>query len=138
MSLSLAEARDEIHALFETSWSGTGVPLHYWDVSVDTPSESNAAWATVRALWTLGRQRGHSIGPKRYEREGIVTVQIFTPFGSGLSQSDSLAKIAYDSFEGVDTPNGVWFRNVRVNTVGHSGEWFQVNVIADFIYEEVK
>ncbi len=140
MSLTVSAARDEILTLFKTAWDAgaPAVPVHYWDMSTDTPGTSNAAWAAIRAQWTLGRQRGLSVGTKRYEREGIVTVQIFTPFGSGLSQADDLSKIAYDAFEGVDTPNGVWFRNVRVNTVGQSGEWFQTNVIADFIYEEVK
>lgn len=138
MSLTLAAARDEIHTLFETVWTPTGIPLHYWDVSSDTPGDSNAAWAAIRAQWTLGRQRGLAVGVRRYEREGIVTVQIFTPFGAGMQQSDDLSKIAYDAFEGVDTPNGVWFRSVRVNSIGQMGEWYQVNVIADFFYDEVK
>jgi len=140
MSLTLTEARDEIMDLFTTAWTAgaPSVALHYWDLSADTPGAGNAAWAAITARWTLGNQRGFAIGPKRYERQGIVTVQIFTPFGSGLTEADSLAKIAHDAFEGVDTPNGVWFRNVRVNTIGHSGEWFQTNVLAEFIYDEVK
>ncbi len=138
MSLTQAAARDEIQALFKVAWDTTGLPLHYWDVSADVPGISNGAWASIQVQWLLGRQRGFATGTRRYEREGLVSISLYTPFGAGMQQSDDLSKTIYDTFEGVDTPNGVWFRNVRVITVGHSGEWFQVNILADFLYDEVK
>jgi hypothetical protein len=140
MSLTFTGARDEVLTLFKTAWDAGAptVPLRYWDKKSAIPGTSNDAWADIQMQWTGGEQRGFGLGTRRYNREGIVTVKIFTPFGDGLIQADSLTKIAADAFEGVDTPNGVWFRRVRVNHVGQRGEWYQTNVLADFFYDEVK
>ena len=140
MSLTFAQARDEILTLFKTAWDAGAptVPLRYWDSKDSIPGASNSSWAVIQLQWTNGEQRGFGLGTRRYTREGIATVRIFTPFGDGLAEADSLTKIAADAFEGVDTPNGVWFRRVRVNHIGQTGEWFQTNLLADFFYDEVK
>jgi hypothetical protein len=77
-------------------------------------------------------------GRRRWERTGLVTVQIFVPAGEGLSEAYSLAKTVADAYEGTTTASGVWFRNVRVNEVGADGAWFQVNALIEFIYDEIK
>jgi hypothetical protein len=75
---------------------------------------------------------------KVFTRNGVLTVQIFTVYGIGLTKSDALVKIVQDAFEGKATLNGIWFRNVRASEIGQDGEWHQTNVLVEFIYDEVK
>ena len=138
MSLTYAEARDEMLALFLTYWNANASgppPVEYWDQVVDPKAEAVTEWARVTVRHNTGGN--DALGNRLRARAGIVTVQVFTTFGDGLSTSDALAKVATDAFHGKSTSGGVWFRNVRLNEIGRDGKWFQVNVVADFEYNEV-
>ena len=73
-------------------------------------------------------------------RLGLVSVQSFSPLseGGGLSLAQKSAIIARDTFEGVGTASGIWFRNVRIQEIGATGTWYQMNIIADFEYDEIR
>lgn len=131
MSLTITEARDEILSLFATAW-GSETPIYYWDVAHNAPT--SGSWVRVIVRHNLGSN--DAITNRLFTRLGIVTVQLFTVFGQGLTENDRLTKIALDTFQGKATPGGVWFRNVRPNEIGPDGHWFQTNILADFEYTE--
>ena len=135
MSLTFTEARDEILTLFKSAWDigASGIPLYYWDVPHDPPSADDWARITVRHA-TGGND---AIGNRLFFRTGLVTIQLFTKYGEGLTQNDTLAKVAVEAFQGQHTAGGVWFRNVRLNEIGIDGKWFNSNVLADFEYNQV-
>jgi len=139
---SHAAARDAIGTKLKTAWDAQTPPVPlmlYDDVKGDVPKDG-ISWARVQVRHnesnqvTLGEVAG-----RRFRRFGIVLVQIFTPFGDGLDAADAFAKVANDAFEGEETsPDEVIFRNVRVNEIGQSGDWFQTDVLADFEWDQVK
>lgn len=135
MSLTFTAARDEILTLFYTAWVAhpDALQLFFWDVRHDSPESTPFA----RIILRHAEGNNDGITNKRFERSGVAIVQIFTLFGEGLSKSDILSKVAADAFQGKATPGGVWFRNVRLNEIGQDGEFFQVNILADFSYCEV-
>ena len=143
MSLTFTEARDEILSLFKTAWDAQAAPipqLLYWDVTGDPPTGNDSdgdpdPWARITVRHVIGEN--DAIGGSLFNREGVVTVQIFSPFGTGLQINDNLAKIAVDAFQGKKTAGGVNFTNVRLNEIGQDGIWFQSNILADFDYCEV-
>ncbi len=63
---------------------------------------------------------------------------MFATAGEGLELAYSLAETVVSAFEGTTTERGVEFRNTRLNEIGPDGDWFQINVLADFTYDEVK
>lgn len=139
------EARDEILAHFTTAWNAQASPplLLYDDKPRDLPDAAPYARITLQnntaGQVTLGGKPSLGGGGRRFRRNGIVTVQIFTPFGDGLTTADPLVDLAVDAFEGEDTGSDrIEFRNVRANEVGHDGVWHQTNVIAEFEYDRVK
>lgn len=138
-SLTYREAKDEILAIFKAAWDPTGWPVHYQDVRKQRSSDENP-WAVVTLNHSAGFQDTLSgvIGSRTFTRLGFLTTQIFVPVGKGLQEAYDLAKIVSDAFEGASTPGGVWFRDVRLNEVGRDGEFFQLNVVADFRYDEIK
>jgi hypothetical protein len=144
MSLTMQQAVDAMLTLFEAAWDTTGHEAIYVDVPLTTAQEAviktgNAPWArvtvkhNVRTQQTLGSQ-----GNRLFDNIGLIIVEVYTPKGDGLTTARSLSTIARDAFEGVSTPNGVWFRNTRVNEIGPEGHWYHTNVIAEFSYDEIR
>jgi hypothetical protein len=140
---NITQARDDILTRFRTEWLADGisapVKLVFDDFEDDLPS-STSPWTRITVRHATGGQisLSNEAGKRRYDRKGTVFVQIFTPFGDGLTLSDSLAIIAARAFEGKETPLHVWFRDVRFVEVGRDGHWYNVNVLAAFEYDEVK
>ena len=147
MSGTYTEATDAILAIFKTAWDASAPNPTLVDYQNVTPSggvllppTTQLSWARVTLAHNGGQQSSLSgaLGTQRYDRLGLLLVQIFVPAGEGLSEAHTLAKIVADAYEGASTSNGVWFRNVQVNEVGPDGDWYQVNVIIDFVYDEIK
>lgn len=139
MSATFEIANGEILTLFKTAWDTTGHIALYENIAGDPPS-TPIPWARISLRHRTGGQTAISgaDGKRRYDREGVVTVQIFIPNGKGLSQGYSLGKIVVDAFEGKATPSQIWFRDVINKEIGPDGEWFQFNVTAEFMYDEIK
>jgi hypothetical protein len=142
---TIAEARDEILTYFTTAWNTLGTPplLLYDDKHTDLPD--NAPYARINVQHdtfgqnTLGGKVSAGGGGRRFGRTGLVTVQIFTPSGDGLTSMDTLVDFAMDTLEGEETGSDrVEFRDARANEVGQDGPWHQTNVIAEFQYDRVK
>jgi len=141
MTATYAQATDDILGVFKTAWDTTGWDAVYTNVATpQKPPTGSDPWARVTLQHVTGNQASLTggLGTARYSRAGILTIQIFTPAGEGLLEAHNLAKIITDAFEGTATANGVWFRNARVNEIGPDGDWYQVNVLIDFTYDEVK
>lgn len=149
MSSNVKNARDEITELFNQAWSADpisrDVRVFYDDVPQDLPISDTGTrnpppWARVTIRHNAGSQSSLAgqDGKRRWERSGVVTVQLFTPYGTGLSLADDLAMIVLGAFEGKATRSHVWFRNARPVEIGQDGAWFQTNVIAEFTYDEVR
>jgi hypothetical protein len=142
MSLTKAQARDAIAALFKAAVdaynlaNNPDIEIFWEDVE---KAEKDAKGAHFRAFikhtdadqMTLG-----GVGSRRFMRAGIVTIQVMTPFGDGFTLAETLGTVARNAFEGVSTPNGVWFRRTSVKDIGKTGGYQQTNVVANFEYTE--
>lgn len=155
-------ARDEIQAAFTVAWdagtpavTGTTAPEIFYEgvargtkgtnLVDDSEPPHDAAWTRIFIRHNLGEQATLSdeSGVRRFEKFGTITIQVFAPLAEGTGGSPPsfaglLAEVAKSAFEGKRTlPGNVWFRDVRINEVGVSGPWFQVNVLAEFRYDEL-
>ncbi len=137
-----AEARDEVNdamkaAVDAYNLANSGdIEVFYEDVD---KAEKDAKGAHIRLFvkLTLGDvQTLARVGNRLFTRAGIVIAQVMTPFGDGFTLDDALATVARNAFEGVSTPNGVWFRKVSVKNVGKTGGYYQTNVTANFEFNE--
>lgn len=138
MSLTYAQANDEVLAQLKAVWDPTGHKLFYEDVR-DQKETDMSPWATVVVRHAAGQQDSlGGRGNRSFLRLGVLIVTINTPSGSGLSEAYALAKVVADAYEGASSPNGVWFRNVRINELGRDGTFYQTNVLVDFEYTETK
>lgn len=137
-------ATDDILTLFRDAWNlQANALLGYtpdveWPGVVQTGEHDKArCWARVEVLHNNSAQTGLGGGTNRmFTRFGLIIVQVFAPRDLLLAQQ--LAIIARNAFEGFHSPNGVWFRNGRVNEVGPSESWYQTNCIVEFQFDEIK
>jgi len=143
---TLAAARDEMLLHFTTKWNAGTPPiplLLYDDKARDLPDNAPYARITIKhnesPQVTIGATVVKGGDGVRFRRLGIVTVQVFTVSGDGLTSSDVLVDLALDAFEGEKTGlDRIEFRNARANEIGQDGPWFQTNIIAEFVYDRVK
>lgn len=141
---SIAEARNEVMDHFVTAWNAQTPPvplLLFDDKQQPGVPDPPAPYARIvmrhndRDRVTLADETGN----RRFRSFGIITVQIFSVSGDGLTANDTFVNVAVNAFEGAKTGlDRVTFRNVRSNEIGEDGPWFQTNVIAEFDYDVVK
>ena len=48
------------------------------------------------------------------------------------------AQIVMNAFEGAATSKQIWFRGTELNIIGEDGAFWQVNVVINFEYDQVK
>jgi len=138
VSLTYAQANDEVLAQLKAVWDPTGYKFFYEDIR-DQKETDMSPWATVVVRHAAGQQDSlGGRGNRSFLRLGVLIITINTPSGSGLSEAYALAKVVADAYEGASSPNGVWFRNVRINELGRDGTFYQTNVLVDFEYTETK
>lgn len=138
MSLTYEQAYDEMLALLKDKWDDTTYTMFWEGVGEDRPTTEDP-WAQVIIRHGQGGQRTlGGRGQRSFLRIGLIIVQLNTPATSGLPQAYQLAKVVADAYEGVSSPLGVWFRNVRLSENGRNGSFNEVEVIIDFEYHEIK
>jgi hypothetical protein len=105
-----------------------------------TPPEPTKPFARAVIMHASGGQVSLAgPGGTKWSRRGVCIVECLSPIkdGGGLSTALVLAEVARNAFEGQSTQE-LWFRNCRINEIGEAEDWFQINVVAEFYYEEVK
>lgn len=140
MSFTVEEAVDTIFGHFKEQWEqqSNAPVILYDDFGQELPG-TDTPWVRIQLRHNTGGQE--TLGPpeqQKFEREGVITVQVFTPLGDGRLKSDRLSQNALRAFEGKVAKKGtdeVWFRRVRMTEVGRSDAWYQVNVTAEFEYD---
>lgn len=138
--------RDEIQALFNAAWllgtpalNGGTAALVAWP-GVDATPDPLKPWARYQLReGTAAQATLAPPGSRRFDRAGLITVQVFAPIskGGGVVLADQLAEIARAAYEGKGTDSGIWFLNCRVNDVGVDKNWYQKNMIAEFRFQEL-
>jgi hypothetical protein len=149
MSQTVQEAVDEILERFNSVWDDTGHPVVWQDVPITsalqkmidgadgvelTPYARVTVRSNRRRQVTIGQQ-----GNRKFEGNGVLFVEIFTPTGDGLVTTRALATLVSDAFE---TPNlsshHVWYQEVRTQENGSEGLWSRITVTAEWTYEQRK
>lgn len=134
------EARDIIIGMVIDNWDSSN-PIEYQNKKLKPLPTADETWARVNifhnpfALSSLA----DSSSMRRFNRSGNLIIQIFTPFNTGMGDSDTLTKIFVDLFEGkTDSSGQIWFRGAYIREIGNKDSHYQVNFICEFQYSQVK
>jgi hypothetical protein len=151
MATTLELATDEILARFTEQWNADtpaivgGSPLMPAEIVYELTNfegrpqneAKSAPWCRITLKHVGGRQATLRGDGALFEHTGIVIVQVFAAArdNTGATVATKLAMVASKAFEGRRTPN-VWFKNVRYEEIGREGAWYQINVSAEFNWNE--
>lgn len=139
MSTTITEAQADIFSIVQAVANANGVATRYEAMPGSVPT-SETIWIRPTLRHATGGQVSltGATGSIKWSREGTLWVQIFAPMGGGLSAAYEFAQKVLTAYQGVHTEHCVWFRNHRINEVGPDGEFYQINVLIDFIYEQIQ
>lgn len=143
MSRTRTQARDEINSLIKVAADTIDELTVIWeDTKLDLPEGSDPPLPYIKVFIRhqnagQGSLSGTS-GNRMFDRRGQVVIQLYTPVGDGLTDSDIFATTLKNAMEGQSTANGVWFRDVNAREVGKDGPKFLTNITAEFEYVEVR
>ena len=80
---------------------------------------------------------GSAIG-KLFDRVGFLRISVFFPNQKGLSEGYKICEKISEGYEGVSTPNGVWFRDARIREIGLDERQtsYQMDFITNFTFSQ--
>ncbi len=127
-------ARESMYQAFEDGWGG--LTPHTFDNESFTPPLTSWVRMSVRhderEQETLG-----VVGNRKFESDGRVVVDIFTPVDEGAGAADDIVQKVRDTFEG-KTIDNIRYYNVISRESGPDGKWNMVVVEVAFVYNEIK
>lgn len=137
--------RDAVQDHINTSWTAAyapsaAPPIAWQDTNAPTPQD-DSPW--LRIIWKhkVGFQATiNTPGNRRFRDRGTLTVEVRSPTGGGLTDSDTMVNNVQAIFEGqnVGGTDGVIFRDVTPVEIGHDGPWFLVQVNVNFEYDRIR
>lgn len=140
------EARDEMLSRIKAAWDSQTpailgyVPMIIWQKKEEkTKPDKEKAYMRVNVAHNEGSQA--TFGEQRlFDREGIITCQIFTPLfkRQGLETDDQLAAVILQVLEGNWQGSGLIIRRSRAREIGETDDWYQTNVLGEFEYSELR
>lgn len=141
MAQSYEEARNALSNFTRTQWEAAvaaaghaDAPLTYDNISFDPP-EDLALWGRLTIHHLEGARASLGGASARFRRQGMVSIQVFTPIGEGTLLADRVGDPLVEAFEIPGQIDNIWFRNARMREVGSDGTAHQVNVEVEFIFD---
>ncbi len=133
---TLNEAKQAVNDRFKTLWgTKTTYSLPNEPFTQPTPDES---WVRLTVLNVGGGQESlGKVGNRRFERRGIIIVNVFTPLEEGTFGGDTLASEVQTIYEGTKF-DGITVNDSRIREKGVEDQWYHTIMEADFIYYEIK
>lgn len=135
LMLNEVEASSLIEQHFDTAWNAR-TPIN-WDNDNAAPNGPHVAFSIDHASSTR-ISMGNADGTETFLNEGLVTVQVFTPQGTGTENSRLLAEGVKAILQGF-RKGSLCLKAATPRKIGEDGNGFwQVNVDIPFEYMEVR
>lgn len=99
------------------------------------PGQNGKPWIRVSVMHKDGSPASlpGANGTKIWTREATLQIEVFTKAGQGVDYS----LVANFERAFARASIGVSFTSLRKREIGENGDWFQVNLLCDFNYDEV-
>ncbi len=133
---------------FVTAWNTitpTVPPVSFPNRPLDTATQAAidagaTSWARVTYKPNKRSQQaiGGGVGGRLFLQTGIMMVEVYTPSGDGGRIDRTFTRLVERAFEGISTPNGLWFRNVSTTARGVEGTLHCSVVTVEWEYNEVR
>ena len=142
------QASNEMHTMLFDEWTKNpcteDIPMVWGDVvaskqgGVDYNSGA-VPYLRVELLYETSRKTSLKSrrGAKR-EHRGTLVAHLHTQSGLGYSNALPFISVAQDTFDGIASPGGVWFRNPQITNIGRQGTWYVTSMTVTFMYDLIR
>ncbi len=132
---TFAAAKESILQQFVTDW---GANSAYTFDNEDFRPPVDAPWVrlAIRHIASIQTSIG-GLGNRKFDREGLVLIQIFGRLDRGTKAVDDLAELALAIYEGKSIDN-IWFTSTVIREVGPLDGWYQISLDSQFTWTEKK
>ena len=121
--MSFKTTQRDVETRFAAQWTET--PIAYENVDFTKPS--NASWVRLTIIDGSGKPYGIMGSTGQAVDNGLISVQVFVPEGTGTQEAKRLADEILPIYQ--DTRfSGIVTYIATVNTVGVGNGWHQTNV----------
>ena len=153
MSLQPQAARKVLFAAVDACYAGAAAialigyapHVRYQGAEEATLPGADKFWLRASTQGVTNRQRGHrmpitGVSKPVYDNQGFITLQIFAPMNSpdDYAKGELLAQLGQAIFMASEVGGSIWFRNPRIQELDNDGTWYRWNVIADYLFSQVK
>ncbi len=117
----------------------TAIPtsrLTFENEAFDPPDDLSWCRLAVR-LFGGGQESLGDVGARKFNREGLVFVQVFLPQDNGVAEADTIAQEVRDIFEGT-TISGVRLFDTEIREVGLTDGYHMTIAETAFEYTETR
>lgn len=108
----------------------------------DGPGGTDTTWVRIMARHIDRNQDSlGGVGARKFQQDGIIGVQIFSPLDAGSTPADTVAISVQTILEGKSLTSGanaVRTNSAVPNEIGPTEDGYQVNVSTAFYYHETK
>lgn len=139
MIVSRTDARDRILSPLKTVVDAQSLYAIYDDTAKQPPEDGDTSWVRIQVRHRTGSRAslGRKDGTGKHTQRGFIFVEIYTPREDGLVKSDIYSAAFAEQLR--KFPDGdIWISEVADNEVGDDGNWYRVDVIAEFEYDLIQ
>lgn len=153
MSTARTDTLEQFRAAHAAS-SLSALPVHWPNVkkkrSKTRQGTTRDAKKWFRISWQIIDRKqstvGGANGNRRFRTMGLVTVECYGPKAEDVAdgtkggelQTLEMVEMALGAFEGKVTTNGVEFFDVQPRVIGVEGNWYRMDVLSSFQFDEVR
>ena len=102
----------------------------------DFDESSNEAWARIAVQGAGARQASlGAVGSRRWRTVGLVSVQVFSPIGTGANVGLAVADDIVTALRGVTT-SGVRLKAPSVLPLGRDEAYYEISITTPFEYDQ--
>lgn len=135
--MNYLEATDEMSRVVNSVLVAEGVLAKWEDVPANE-MDGETTWAKIFIQHSKGNisALGGVNLLRKFQRDGVILVQVFAPVGQGKLQAMEVAQLVSNAYE--DEKGDVLYRNVTVQEIGAEGSFWQALVRIEFEYDDVR
>jgi len=139
MIASRTDARDRILVPLKAVADAQSLYAIYDNTNKSVPTDGSIKWVRIAVRHRRGSRSslGRMDGKSKNTQAGFIFVEIYTPREDGLVDSDIISAAFAESLRS-GTAGDIWIGDVSEMEVGEDGNWFRVDVIAEFEYDLIQ
>lgn len=139
-SMTFEEGLTELISYFSTTWNER-TPVAYPDVKFNIPNPDPVlknTWVRMTPKFVAAPQKSiGNPGANKHERSGLIVFQVFCPEGGAGLEAGKYAGQIVNMYLSKTVSGVKYFEPVR-RDIGNDGKgWYQINVTANFEFEEL-